>query len=91
MGDRRRRVKWAAETATSTVGQAPKTVECSRATSSSLLEPAAMRNALHRGEETEPPSAATGMPKAVVVETQTNQPSPEEKKSNTLRPQMHKP
>ena len=45
----------------STVGHAPKTMECSHATSPSLLEPAATRNGLHRGEEAEPPSATTGM------------------------------
>ena len=39
----------------------PKTMECSRATSPSLPEPTATRNDLHRGEEVEPLSAATGM------------------------------
>ena len=63
-GNRRRRVKWATRTATFTVGQAPKTMECSCATSPSLLEPSATRNALHRGEEVELPSTATGMRKS---------------------------
>ena len=43
-----------------------KTVECSYATSPSLLESAVTRNGLRQGEETEPPSATIRMPKAVV-------------------------
>ena len=63
-GNRRRRVKWAMGTATSTVGHTPKTMMCSHAISPSLLKPAATRNALHRGEDAKPPNAATGMPKS---------------------------
>ena len=58
--NRGRRVKWPNGTATSIVGHALKTVECSRATSPFLLELTATRNALHRGEEAEPLSAAVG-------------------------------
>ena len=61
-GNRRRRVKWAIGTATSTIGHALKTMKCSRATSPSLLKSAAMRNALHQEEEAEPLSATTEMP-----------------------------
>ena len=39
-GNRRRRVKWATVTATSTIGHTLKTMKCSHATSPSLLKPA---------------------------------------------------